>query len=59
MTVFEILPCKLAFFFKGINPRTWREKTKAKRASIIYAEVWIVTLGLLVLTIYTRSVALG
>jgi len=49
------LAIKVVFFFKGIRPRTWWEKKKAKRAMVIYILVWIVTLMLLVFFIYGRQ----
>jgi len=48
------LAIKVVFFVKGIRPRTWWEKKKAKRAMTIYILVWFVTLIVLVLFIYGR-----
>lgn len=53
------LACNMVFFFKGISPRTWREKAKAKRASVIYAAVWSLTLALLILVVYTKPVVVN
>lgn len=49
------LAAKLVFLVKGIRPRTWAEKAKAKRAMIIYIIVWIVTLLFLTIAILARS----
>lgn len=49
------LAAKLVFLAKGIHPRTWWEKKKAKRAMILYLLVWALTLALLVAAIYVRS----
>lgn len=49
------LAIKVVFFFKGIRPRTWWEKKKAKRAMAIYILVWVVTLIILVFIIYGRQ----
>jgi uncharacterized hydrophobic protein (TIGR00341 family) len=49
------LAIKVVFFFKGIRPRTWWEKKKAKRAMAIYIAGWLVTLLILVLFIYGRG----
>lgn len=49
------LAAKLVFMVKGIQPRTWAEKTKAKRAMRIYIAVWIATLVLVVLAIVMRT----
>ena len=48
------LASKVVFFVKGIRPRTWWEKEKAKRAMTIYVLVWLVTLIILVFFIYGR-----
>jgi len=42
------LTSKVAFFVKGIRPRTWVEKKKAKRALLIYILSWFVILLILV-----------
>jgi len=49
------LAIKVVFYFKGIRPRTWWEKKKAKRAMTIYILVWVVTLIILVFIIYGRQ----
>ncbi len=49
------LAAKIVFFTKGIHPRTWLEKKKAKHAMITYIVIWIVTLLLLVGVIYVRA----
>jgi uncharacterized hydrophobic protein (TIGR00341 family) len=46
------LAIKVVFFLKGIRPRTWWEKKKAKRAMANYILVWILTLIILVIFIY-------
>ena len=48
------LAAKLVFLVKGIRPRTWWEKEKARRASRMYLVVWSITLVILVLIIYVR-----
>ena len=48
------LAIKVVFFVKGIHPRTWWEKEKAKRAMVIYVLVWVVTLIILVFFVYGR-----
>lgn len=49
------LAAKLVFLLKGIQPRTWSEKEKAKRSMTIYIVVWIVTLLLLTAAILART----
>jgi len=48
------LAAKLVFLAKGVQPRTWAEKEKAKRAMTIYLFVWLLTLTILVLVILGR-----
>ncbi|MBN1103125.1 MAG: DUF389 domain-containing protein, partial [Deltaproteobacteria bacterium] len=52
------LASKAVFLVKGIRPRTWWEKEKARRAMRIYLLVWLATLVILVAFIYARR-ALG
>jgi uncharacterized hydrophobic protein (TIGR00341 family) len=49
------LAAKLVFLIKGIQPRTWAEKAKARRAMRIYIVVWILTLLLLTGAIIART----
>jgi uncharacterized hydrophobic protein (TIGR00341 family) len=49
------LASKIVFLIKGIRPRTWLEKEQARRATVVYVIVWLVTLAILVLAIYARS----
>lgn len=49
------LSAKLLFLVKGIQPRKWAEKEKAKRSMVIYLAVWAVTLVLVILAILARS----
>ncbi len=48
------LACKLVFLIRDIRPRTWVEKTKARRAMLIYIMVWALTLVFLILFIFSR-----
>jgi uncharacterized hydrophobic protein (TIGR00341 family) len=48
------LASKIVFDIKGIRPRTWLEKEKAKRAKVVYVLGWLVTLSILMLVIYAR-----
>ena len=50
------LASKIIFFIKGIRPRTWLEKEKAKRSMAAYVLVWLVTLLILLLVIYARAI---
>lgn len=48
------LSAKLMFLFKGVAPRTWLEKRKARQSVAIYILIWIVTLIILLFAIYLR-----
>jgi len=48
------LASKVVFLLKGIYPRTWLEKEKAKRAMVVYVLGWVITLAILILVIYAR-----
>ncbi len=48
------LASKLSFLFKGIHPRRWVEKERAKRAMIIHIMGWLVALIILILVIFAR-----
>ncbi len=50
------LASKIVFLLKGITPRTWFEKEKAKNAMIWYITSWILALSVLVLLIYFRDI---
>ncbi|MGD8784320.1 MAG: TIGR00341 family protein [Thioalkalispiraceae bacterium] len=45
------LAAKLVFVFKGVKPRTWLEKQKARQSLILYIIFWVITLLVLVLVI--------
>ena len=49
------LATKLVFMVKGISPRTWYEKEKAKRRMMIYISVWFIGLVVLAIVIYLRG----
>ena len=45
------LASKLVFLLKGVKPRTWLDKQKAKQSMAVYITVWLVALTLLVVLI--------
>ena len=49
------LATKVVFLVKGISPRTWWQKEKAKRAMSIYILVWLSGLMILAVIIYLRG----
>lgn len=48
------LAAKISFLFRGIKPRTWLEKQKARQSMTLYIILWILTLAVLLVAIYLR-----
>lgn len=46
------LSAKLTFLARGIKPRTWLEKQKARQSMTTYIIFWLVTLGVLIFAIF-------
>ena len=49
------LSSKIVFLFKGVRPRTWLEKAQARRSMFVFVLMWLVTLIILVVSIYARQ----
>jgi uncharacterized hydrophobic protein (TIGR00341 family) len=49
------LAAKVVLLLKGIQPRTWYEKARARRAMAIYLVGWVATLAVLAAVIYLRD----
>jgi len=49
------LSAKLVFLFKGVQPRTWYEKQKARKAMIFYMVFWALSLVVLGYVIILRA----
>jgi len=49
-----IIAAKLVFLAKGVEPRTWHERNKARQSTVLYGAIWGVLLLVLVLIIYAR-----
>ncbi|HQU14541.1 MAG: TIGR00341 family protein [Chromatiales bacterium 21-64-14] len=49
------LSAKLVFLVKGIKPRTWLEKRKARQSMTTYVVIWLVSLAILVTAIYLHA----
>lgn len=49
------LAAKVAFLFRGIKPRTWLEKQKARQSMSIYIFIWVLSLAILLFAIYLRQ----
>jgi len=50
-----ILAAKVVFYAKGVKPRTWLEKRKARQSQAFYVMLWGVLLLVLVVAIYLRQ----
>jgi len=48
------LAAKVSFLFRGIKPRTWLEKQKARQSMAIYIILWILSLAVLLMVIFFR-----
>ena len=48
------LASNIAFLLKGVKPRTWYEKKKAKQSLIIFVLFWLVVLAVLVMAVKVR-----
>ncbi|MCO6413450.1 MAG: TIGR00341 family protein [Thiogranum sp.] len=49
------LAAKLVFLYRGVKPRTWLEKRKAKQSVVVYVTVWVVALLILLVVMYLRG----
>jgi uncharacterized hydrophobic protein (TIGR00341 family) len=49
------LAAKISFLFRGIKPRTWLEKQKARQSMTFYIAAWILTLVFLIAAIYLKK----
>ena len=49
------LAAKVMFLLKGVRPRTWLEKRKARQSLTLYFLIWIVTLLILLIAILARQ----
>ncbi|MGA7801755.1 MAG: TIGR00341 family protein [Gammaproteobacteria bacterium] len=53
------LAAKVVFLLRGVKPRTWLEKRKARQSMVTYILVWVILLVLLVTAIYLRHTLRG
>ncbi len=53
-----IVAAKIVFIFKGVAPRTWHEREKARQSTTFYNVIWMGLLLLLVAIVLLRSRAL-
>jgi uncharacterized hydrophobic protein (TIGR00341 family) len=49
------LSAKIAFLLKGVKPRTWFEKTKARQSVTVYIIFWIIVLAVLLVAMRLRG----
>jgi uncharacterized hydrophobic protein (TIGR00341 family) len=49
------LAAKVMFLLKGVKPRTWLEKRKARQSVTLYFLIWVVTLAILLIAILARQ----
>jgi len=49
------LAAKVVFLIKGVKPRTWLEKKKAKQSMAVYLLLWIISLAIIVIIILFRQ----
>lgn len=45
------LSAKLVLILRGVKPRTWLEKTKARQSMVAYIVFWVVSLGVLLVVV--------
>jgi len=49
------LSAKLVLLYRGIKPRTWVEKKKAKMNTIVYLLFWFISLAVLAMVVYSKG----
>lgn len=49
------LSAKVVLLVKGVRPRTWLEKAKARQSMTAYLLFWVITLAVLIAAIYLRQ----
>jgi uncharacterized hydrophobic protein (TIGR00341 family) len=52
------LAAKVVLLVRGVKPRTWLEKKKARQSLTMYIAIWVVSLTVLMVVIYLRGAAL-
>lgn len=50
------LSAKLVLLFKGIRPRTWLEKKKARQSMVVYVTTWLLSLLVLLLLVFWKQI---
>lgn len=49
-----IVSAKIVFLAKGVQPRTWHERNKARQSTLLYGVFWGILLVVLMLIVYAR-----
>ena len=49
-----IISAKLVFLAKGVQPRTWHERNKARQSTVLYGAIWGALLLVLMVIVYAR-----
>lgn len=49
------LAAKFTLLIKGVKPRTWLEKQKARQSMTVYIILWLISLAILIVAIYLRD----
>jgi uncharacterized membrane protein len=49
----------LVFLFKGVRPRTWIEKRKARQSAVWIGLFWSIALAVLLVSVYLRRLLEG
>jgi len=50
-----IVSAKIVFLVKGVKPRTWHERSKARQSTVLYGVIWGGLLLVLLLIVYARQ----
>ena len=50
-----IVAAKLVFLFKGVQPRTWYERQRARQSTVLYGAFWALLLLVLLVVVYARK----
>jgi uncharacterized hydrophobic protein (TIGR00341 family) len=50
-----LLAAKLVFLIKGVRPRSWTERNRAKQSMAIYLSLWALLLAILIAVILIRA----
>jgi uncharacterized membrane protein len=54
-----LLAAKVVFLLRGVKPRSWLERTKAKQSMALYMGLWAALLVVLILAIVLRGSLVG